>query len=62
VKKLPDPDPSNGQTIIRYSFREKRKPEILLFEVKGGGHAFPIDMDVFVESWAFFKRELNRIE
>lgn len=60
VEALPDNDTSNKQTITRYSFQQAGKPEITLLQVNGGGHAFPLDIDVFIESWAFFKREFSR--
>lgn len=57
---LPDPDAANGQTITRYTYRKRGKPEVTLLRVEGGDHAYPKDLDVFNESWAFFKRELHR--
>ncbi|MBB1285171.1 poly(3-hydroxybutyrate) depolymerase [Flavisolibacter sp. BT320] len=60
VKLLPDKDTTNKQTITRYTFQQSGKPEVTLLEVNGGGHAFPQDIDVFIESWAFFKREFSR--
>lgn len=57
---LADKDAANGQSITRYSYHGKGKPEVVLLQVKGGGHAFPKDVDIFLESWNFFKRELSR--
>jgi polyhydroxybutyrate depolymerase len=57
---LPDRDTANGQSITRYTYRQKDKPEVTLLKVEGGAHAFPRDIDIFVESWQFFKRELAR--
>lgn len=54
---LPDPDASNKQTITRYTFKQKGKPEVTLFKVTGGEHVFPKDIDGFLESWKFFKRQ-----
>ena len=58
VEVLPDPVKSNAQTITRYSFKEKGKPEVVLLKVTGGEHTFPEDIDAFTESWFFFKRQL----
>lgn len=57
VVALPDPDTSNKQTITRFTFKEKDKPEVTLLKVTGGEHAFPKDTDGFIESWKFFKRQ-----
>ncbi|HVG16601.1 MAG TPA: alpha/beta hydrolase-fold protein [Chitinophagaceae bacterium] len=60
VSALPDKDTTNGQAITRYTYRQKGKPEVALLKVDGGAHAFPKDVDIFLESWQFFKRELVR--
>jgi polyhydroxybutyrate depolymerase len=60
VEDLPDSDTVNKQSITRYTFKAKSKPEVTLLQVKGGEHAFPKDIDIFLESWAFFQRELKR--
>lgn len=60
TEALSDPDPANGQTITRHAYRLPGKPEVVLLQVNGGGHTFPKDVDIFLESWAFFKRELAR--
>jgi polyhydroxybutyrate depolymerase len=60
VDDLPDRDTSNNQTITRYTFKHRDKPEITLLRVNGGVHAFPKDIDIFLESWAFFKKEIQR--
>jgi len=60
VETLPDPVKSNTQTITRYSFKAKGKPEIALLKVMGGSHSFPEDVDAFTESWRFFQRQLAR--
>ena len=54
---LPDTDTTNKHTITRFTFMEKGKPEVTLLKVIGGGHAFPGDVDAFIESWQFFKRQ-----
>jgi polyhydroxybutyrate depolymerase len=59
VKELvPDHDPSDGKTIERYTYQEKGKPEVVLLKVVGGKHDYPNDIDVHVEAWEFFKRQL----
>lgn len=56
-RNLPDTNPTDGKTIESYSFRVNNKPEITLLKVVGGKHDYPGDIDVFVEAWAFFKRQ-----
>ncbi|MBC7923636.1 MAG: poly(3-hydroxybutyrate) depolymerase [Ferruginibacter sp.] len=58
-QRLPDTDPTDGKTIERYTFRKKGKPEVTLLKVIGGQHDYPNDIDVYVEAWAFFKRQLS---
>ncbi len=53
-----DNDPSDGKTIERYTYKEKGKPEVVLLKVIGGKHDYPNDIDVHVEAWEFFKRQL----
>ena len=53
-----DNDPADGKTIVRYTFKEKGKPEVVLLKVIGGKHDYPNDIDVHVEAWEFFKRQL----
>jgi polyhydroxybutyrate depolymerase len=57
---LPDVDPEDGKTIERYVFKENNKPEIILLKVLGGKHDYPGDIDVHLEAWNFFKRQINR--
>ncbi|RYY96617.1 MAG: poly(3-hydroxybutyrate) depolymerase [Chitinophagaceae bacterium] len=61
AQALPDPDAANGQSVMRYSYRKGRRPEVTLLRVEGGDHSFPKDVDVFAESLAFFKRALKRV-
>ncbi len=61
VKELPDTDTTNKQTITQYTYQGKGKPEVTLLRVNGGAHAFPQDIDIFLESWAFFQREIKRV-
>jgi polyhydroxybutyrate depolymerase len=60
ITNLPDTDTSNGQTITRYTYLQGNKPEVTLLKVNGGAHAFPKDLDIFLESFQFFERELTR--
>jgi len=53
---LPDLE-SDGKTIEKYTFKEKGKPEVVLLKVINGEHNNPKDIDVFLESWNFFKRQ-----
>jgi polyhydroxybutyrate depolymerase len=55
---LADTDPADGKTIERYTFSAKGKPEVVLLKVIGGKHNYPNDIDVHLEAWAFFKRQI----
>lgn len=56
---LPDTDPNDGKIIERYTYKQKGKPEITLLKVLGGRHDYPNDINVYLESWEFFKRQLK---
>lgn len=56
---LPDTDPTDGKTIEQYRYQEKGKPEITLLKVNGGKHDYPNDIDVYLEAWNFFKRQIK---
>ena len=58
METLPNTDLSDGKTIEKYSYKEKGKPEIILLKVINGEHNNPKDIDVFLESWSFFKRQI----
>jgi polyhydroxybutyrate depolymerase len=60
VSYLPDTDPADGSTIVQFSFRKKRGPEVVLLEVIGGKHGYPNDINVFLYSWEFFKRHFDK--
>lgn len=60
VQEVADRDTANKQTITRYTFQQAGRPEVTLLKVNGGEHAFPQDLDIFLESWAFFQREIKR--
>lgn len=55
---LPDTDPTDGKTIEQYTYKKRGKPEVTLLKVIGGKHHLPNDIDVYLEAWAFFKRQL----
>jgi polyhydroxybutyrate depolymerase len=55
---LPDTDPKDGKTIEKYTFKKRKKPEVTLLKVIGGKHDYPNDIDVYLEAWAFFKRQM----
>ncbi len=57
--KLPDNDPNDGKTIEKYTYKKGGKPEITLLKVIGGKHDYPNDIDVHLEAWAFFKRQMK---
>jgi len=57
---LPDVDPADGKTIEKYAYESKGKPDVVLLKVINGKHDYPNDIDVHLEAWAFFKRQLSR--
>jgi polyhydroxybutyrate depolymerase len=56
---LPNTDPNDGKIIEKYTYKEKGKPEVTLLKVINGEHNFPKDIDVYLESWSFFKRQME---
>ena len=56
MEELPDLE-VDGKTIEKYTFKQKGKPEVVLLKVINGEHNNPKDIDVFLESWDFFKRQ-----
>ena len=58
MTQIPNNDPNDGKTIERYTYKEKGKPEVVLLKVIGGKHDYPNDIDVHIEAWEFFKRQL----
>lgn len=58
-ESIRDNDPSDGKRIERYTYQSAGKPEITLLKVIGGKHDYPNDIDVHVEGWEFFKRQLK---
>ena len=59
MEALPDTDPTDGKTIEKYTYSQKGKPEVVLLKVVNGEHNNPKDIDVYLESWSFFKRQLG---
>ncbi|RYY64746.1 MAG: poly(3-hydroxybutyrate) depolymerase [Chitinophagaceae bacterium] len=59
-EELNDPYPDNGQTITKFSFSDANKPPVILMRVNGGEHAFPKDVDIFMEAASFFAVEKQR--
>ena len=57
---LPDVDPADGKTIEKYAYESKGKPDVVLLKVINGKHDYPNDIDVHLEAWAFFKKQLAR--
>lgn len=57
-ESVPDNDPTDGKIIERYTYKKKGKPEVVLLKVIGGKHDYPNDIDVHVEGWEFFKRQM----
>lgn len=56
MEELPDLE-ADGKTIEKYTFKQNGKPEVVLLKVINGEHNNPKDIDVFLESWDFFKRQ-----
>lgn len=54
-----DADPNDQKLIERYTYKAAGKPEIVLLKVLGGKHDYPNDIDVHVEGWEFFKRQIK---
>ena len=57
-EKLPDTDPADGKTIERFTYSKKGKSEVVLLKVINGKHNYPNDIDVYLEAWSFFKRQI----
>ena len=60
MEALPDTDPADGKTIEKYTYEQKGKPEVTLLKVINGEHNYPGDIDVYLESWSFFKRQIKK--
>ncbi|MEJ7588084.1 MAG: poly(3-hydroxybutyrate) depolymerase [Ferruginibacter sp.] len=60
IEHLEDNDTKDGESIIRFSYKKKRGPEVVLLEVIGGKHGYPKDIDAYKEAWVFFKRHLRK--
>ena len=56
---LPDAAPNNNISVESYTYKKKNSPEVTLLKVINGKHEFPADIDLFVESWDFFKRQMK---
>lgn len=48
---------TDSTMIEKYVYKQKNKPEVVLLKVINGKHEFPKGIDVFLESWNFFKRQ-----
>lgn len=59
-ESVSDNDPNDGKIIERYTYIAPGKPEVVLLKVVGGKHDYPNDLDVHVEGWEFFKRQIKR--
>jgi polyhydroxybutyrate depolymerase len=57
---VPDANPNNDIAIEKYTYQKKGKPEVTLLKVINGKHEFLTDIDVFEETWAFFKRQMGK--
>lgn len=52
---VPDKNPADDISVEKYVFAKRKKPGLVLYKVNNGRHGFPPDLDVFIESWIFFK-------
>jgi polyhydroxybutyrate depolymerase len=59
TETLPDPNPLDSISIVKYSFTGKYN-EVRLYCIINGKHEFPKDLDVFTESLRFFKKQLRK--
>lgn len=60
MEVLPDLNTTDGSTIEKYTYSQKNKPEVVLLKVIHGEHNYPKDIDVYLESWSFFKRQISK--
>lgn len=58
-ENLPDVDKNDGKTIEKYTYKTPNHPEIVLLKVIGGKHDFPNDINIFIEGYRFFIRQLK---
>ena len=56
---LPDTDPADSKTIEKFTYKAKGKPEVVLLKVINGKHDYPNDINVYLEAWSFFKRQIG---
>jgi len=56
---LPDAETTNDITVESYTYKKSGKPEVTLLKVINGKHEFPKDIDLFTETWEFFKRQIR---
>ncbi len=56
---LSDPDTNNQITVDKYSYKQRKRPEVTLLVVNNGKHEFQKDIDFFTEAWSFFKRQMK---
>lgn len=59
MESVPDTDPTDGKTIEKYTYKLEGKPEVTLLKVINGEHNNPKDIDIYLESWSFFKRQIG---
>lgn len=60
MEAVPDNDTTDNFTVERYTYKEKGKPEIVLLKVINGVHGTQKALDVYLECWEFFKRQMSR--
>lgn len=55
---LPDKDTTDSQQLETYQFKQKGKPEIIMYKVVNGKHEYPAGLDAYVTIWKFFREQL----
>ena len=54
---LRDKDTTDNEQIETYQYRERGKPELILYKIVNGKHAFPHGIDAYLTIWKFFKEQ-----
>jgi polyhydroxybutyrate depolymerase len=54
---VPDSDTTDTQQLESFQFKEKGKPEIIMYKVVNGKHEYPAGMDAYETIWKFFREQ-----
>ncbi len=58
--KVTNYDKISGQRIERSSYTDVSKPDVVLLKIIGGSHDLPKGIDIFIEAWSFFKKQIEK--